>query len=549
MRIGPLSLTVFLWTGVFSQAGGWTSMFAAQVTSKATRTQTVRPVAHPAETAMILAALMRYADGKPDGSMLDQQLALRLNRLPNARAAVKRWVAGFARLTLAERQARLPGVSGLDRVQAVPFVRSRFAVQAGAFALPKAQVSKPIVDILPAQTVKPGQIEEYRLDYTGLSCVKAADAANRDKPVAFTTMITHPGGPQVPYNYDSRSFPPQGSLSGITSGMASAANAGPVWTAESFYTSGWDPGYIFVSALLMDDGTLEAQKEDMGIVYATAETVASTVDGNDRITPLFTGLTYALGVLHLGNPDRWATQSVVARIYSVSNHNAYSVQTPNSTAGIPWRIEVKHNTRGADYSLLYNVPSVVQRWARVKVSLVKIAAEGAVKDKENGLADFVTEIQIGLLTSATREFGRDHNQLVPAYSVLRNMFPGQKAPITIKLYERDAPPELDTWAPLLVGKCEACGVWEVWNNLTEYQEGGNCIYTGPCPPVFHECDLNLKPNVTSAGGEVSNTRLTISFDLDTGAIRGDLWGSKGQVLTARGDPAHERRAMIQFRVD
>jgi hypothetical protein len=393
--------------------------------------------------------------------------------------------------------------------------------------------------------LNPSQKEEYRLDYAGLSCVTAANPATGDKPVAFTTMITHPGGPQVPYKYDSRSFPSQGSLSGITSGMTSAANAGPAWTAGVFYHSGWDPGHIFVSVLLMDDGALEAQKEDMAILYATAETVASTVDGDDRITPLFTGLQYALGVLHLSNPDRWATHSVVARIYSASDHNAYYVQAPKNTAGILWKMEAKHNTGGADYAFLYNVPSVIPQQVPVKVSLTKIVAEGAIKDKENGLADFASEIRIGN-TGAEHEFARDHNQLLPGYAVRRDMFVGQKVPITIKLYERDAAPE---WASTAgwIG-CSVCGVWD---KIPSYLQ--SCVYSGPCNPVFHECDLNPKPKVTTGSGWTAvtqeNTTLTISFDLNTGTISGDLSGAKGQVLTSHGDQAHERRAMIQFKVE
>ncbi|MFH1177388.1 MAG: hypothetical protein V1750_08270, partial [Acidobacteriota bacterium] len=349
--------------------------------------------------------------------------------------------------------------------------------------------------------------------------------------------------------YDSKSFPATGSPASVVSGTKSTANAGPAWIAGNFYHSGWDAGHILVSALLLDDGTLAAQKDDMQVLFATAEVFANTIPGDDRITPLQQGLTYTLGVLHLANPARWSAKAVDTRIFSASDYDALYIKAANTTAGILWKIAVKHDSGGSDYSVFYNVPSAIPQYVPVKLRVVRLVAEGPGKDTENGLADFVSEIAIGG-ASLEHEFAQDNNDLSPDYLIWRKMFAGQTVHVTIEIRERDAAPAYGMTSGAW-GGCRVCCEYGTLPTVPAYMKG--CLYVGPCGPVQHLCDVNPKPKESSGSGWGSvtheNATLELDYNMVTGAITGDLTGAKGQVLTSHGDAQSPRRAMIQLKIE
>ena len=491
----------------------------------------------PAQTTMLLAALMRYANGQSDGSFFDRQLALRLKRLPHAKVTTKRLVSRVAAMPESTRKALLgpPGGNLVALRYAAPKT-SPAARTPGRFQ-PAAGLAL-IGDTLPPEPADTSGITGYRLDYTGLWCVKRSIGAQpADKPVIFTTMITHPSG-AAPFSYSYQSFPPSGSLSGVVSGTVSTANSGPAWQSSTFNNA----GNIFVSALLMDDGTLAQQKQDMEVLFATSEVFASTIPGEDRITPMQAGLTYTTGVLHLSNPQRWSLKAVQSRTLSVNDYVNYWDQAAKQTQGVPWKFQMKHDTQGSDYTVFYSLPTSATPRVVVRVTVLKIAATGSLNDDENGLADFDTNIGIGNQLSGftvgyvevSHFFAQDQNEVSSSYWVSRQMRTGQAIPIKIELRERDAPPEYERFSSGILGLgCDYCG-----SAPPEIREA--CTYVGPCSPKESTCDINPKPG--------SNI-LYLSYDPATGAITGDVTGQKGQVFTSRGDAFRPGRAMIQFKIE
>jgi hypothetical protein len=501
-----------------------------------------RAAAHPEGTALALAALLRYANNTPDGSFFDKQVALRLDKIPNARAIAKRLVQRYENLPTATRNVHFPGVTGADNLKTRAFdVGSYRNVAARAAAGSLAAVPSN-VDTLPPESPTPS-LSALEIDYAGFVCNKSADAAG-DKVAVYTNWIGHPKKTD-PYTTAVKKLPASGSISGATTGSASTANAGPIYSsATTLGVTSSDAGAVLVSSVLMDDGTLDAQTGDLEVLIGLAQTFASTVLGDDRMTPLKTGIDFTMGTLHLSNPEKWSTKAVQARLISITDLKDWAVQDAKNTSGIHWRFDEKHDARGSDYQLFFNAPGAAPQLKNVSVTIQSLTALGSVKDTENGSADLGAEVSVGGVSKA-REFAKDHNSVTPGWTVQRGMVmaANKKVHVTLTVYEKDAAPDFAVntggW-----GSCSMCGDWDKAKAFT-----GVCFYAGGCTPIFNNVDVNPKPDVGSGGwGSYQVRTVDVDVNLTTGAITGDAVGTKGNLITVTGDNP-ERKASIAFKID
>lgn len=511
-----------------------------------------RAVAHVEGTAFAMAALARYANGVTDNSPFDRQVAAWLGRIRNSRATAKRLVSRFERLAAADRATHLPGVAGVGNLETRAFSPGEFAKIANPYVANLGRLTAlPSVLTLPPDQAQQTGPTSYAIDYSGLACATQAVAAG-DNVAVYTAGISHKKN--QPYAIASKLLPSTGSIAGVKSGSTSTQAAGNAWSSATAPWDVGDSGWLFVSALLRDEGDLVQQESDMSVLFGLAQAFAANVPGDDRIGALKQGLDYTAGVLHLSNPAKWSTNAIASRIVTPAEYGSWFNSSPQSQSGMPFRFQTAHDPGGSAYTLFFNTPNVPAPAATmVKVTVSRIAALGAVKDTENGKADFGIEVMIGA-QSGNRAYPKDENVMTTAWTVERKMFGSGVVPIQIRVYELDAVPYTyfsgggflnSTWS------CAYCGVAppDQVSNVT------NCVPIGPCSPTFNVCDVSPKggaaPDTCASGCTDAKPTTTLSFDVNlaTGAITGDLTGKRGDTLTSTGGASEPRRTAIDVKIE
>lgn len=485
-----------------------------------------KPVPNPQASAIILAALTRYADGATkDLTGIDRSLAARLARIPNARAIAKRLTSRVAGLSASERSVELPGV--LPTALSAKFVASDYQKSLG----PIAVAAPEKVDKLPSQKTDTNTPSSYGIDYAGLTATRPLTPTG-DKLAVYTTTTDYYGGTNNPgYVTSSKLLPASGSFAGPAAGATSAAGAGVVGNMSLYGTT------EVLTALLIDDGTLDAQKQDIDVLQAAAETLAAALDTDDRIAALDQALKQTLSTLYLSNPARWTLDAVTTRIITMSDFDAMYASNAHTTNGVGWKfsgaLEPRPNT---SYTLFFTTAGGHPPLVPVTVSIDHLTALGTTKDDENGLADFHAEVTLsgpkengGATARAT--FTKDTNDVRPNWAAERKMFAGEKVHISIGIFDRDKPPKSNVWTGGWGIGCSVCGDISI----------SDCGYVGPCPPIYNPVDVNPK-----AGS--SRQTIELVYDLTTGAITGDLTGKKGDMLSATGNSARTK-TKIDFKIE
>ena len=195
----------------------------ATARAPAATTRARNPAANPKATAVILAALTRFANGQ-SLDPLDKAIAETLSKLPNARATALRITTSFEKASAAERALALPGAVDL----ASPSRRFDLGQYQSA-ARPRASAGSLTASGLEEAGVMPAEkrTPKYEISYTGLACTTPSAAAG-DKPLEYVITIVQEGKILV----DKKSFPAGGPLTGIVAGSASSQGAGLVWSSE-----------------------------------------------------------------------------------------------------------------------------------------------------------------------------------------------------------------------------------------------------------------------------------------------------------------------------
>jgi hypothetical protein len=342
--------------------------------------------------------------------------------------------------------------------------------------------------------------------------------------------------------------------------MTSAAAAGPAWKDSRNapdYQPG-DAGVLFISALLKDKGDLQAQKDDLAVLYNLAQTLAVHAAGSDRMTALSDAVNYSTGILHLSNPEKWSPDTVVTRLVSDEQYSKMYLTPPQTTAGIAWMFDSKHDTGGSDYEVFFRTPANTVQRPMVNVTILEAKAIGKDPGQADGLPNFVGGVSIGAgsdTQTAKRRFAKHTATVAPAWVAQRAMLPAQQVTISISLSDLHAAPE---FAYDRTGEQDSYCAPAPRATDPSGQPLGLTYYEGPCLEFHSTYDIN--PAQAQGGVDTDPTRypeisptptsqISFVYDLKTGAISGDVKGKKGDVFTVSGNAPEPQRATLRFTVE
>ncbi len=485
----------------------------------------MRPLAHAEATGMMLGALTRFANGTgTDG--IDRSLAHHLARIPGARATAQRIVSRVQHTPIADRRAMLPGVADVSGGAPLDAQKYRAGLPSTA-----SLAALTFNDRIQDQYTSGEQTQE--IDYAGLSCTTPPQTVSG--VAVYTAAITYdaPGT----YVVKSSMVPASGSISGLAAGKVTTSGAGPALVAPQGFlgsAANWHNNkFIFLSALLPDDGALASHKNDVDVLIATAETFAAMATGDDRIQPLVSSLAASLNLLVLANPDKWSAHSVATTILDSGLANAPT----QTTGGTPWKFQLPGETAGSNVQLLFNAQStptsanvdvgidiqdirlVLTGRGRGILSPLHLEASVGIKIK-NEIAGVTVGHSLGQTTDAH-----------VAWAINRRLLPGQLPTVTISLESREKGPSFqDHSKPSGWGYNGYNGFCA--DDPSKSPGTYNCKYEGPCPAIVTPIDLS------PVNG---HTWLTFTYDPATGAIAGDITGKRGAgpiVVTGDGEGKH-----------
>ena len=479
----------------------------------------LQPLQQPEITAMMLGALTRYANGTA-ATPMDHALAARLATIPNARAVVKSLVGRIQRTPLTDRTVMLPGVA--DVSGGIPIDVQKFRAGVAASARPFVLTFNDRLQDQQAQSVTTEEI-----DYAGVTCKTAPQTVNAVAIYAAAITYTKNG-----YVVTSKTLPASGSISGLTAGKTSTAAAGAALVAPKGFLADSAPlnfDFLLFAAALPDDGALAQHQSDMATLIGTAETFALMAQGDDKIKPLATSLGASLNLLVLADPSKWTPHSASTQLLSSTFANA-ATQT---TDGVPWKFQLPSDTAGSDLQLLFTVPPAATASVDVRLDIqeIRLVQQGRSITPPAPRNLFVDLSMVGN-EGAGGGAGVSHhlgttNDARVAWSTSRRFLPGQPVTVYVNLWAHDPRP-----AYKLLTSCSGYG-WGLSNcqctfcgdDPHDHQAPGGCVYKGQCAaPVTA---INLSP-------VANRTSLVLKYDPASGAITGDVTGSRGKPLTATG---------------
>ncbi len=518
----------------------------AQPAAKVFAAAPTRVAAHnPAGAAKALAALARFANDQLTDSPYDRRLTAALSKLPNAKAIAKRVVAPYEAMSAAERGVVFPGVPA-EQLMTRGFDRPGFDKWRAAHAeAATAKLAAATRTTLPPDPVDPKNKAQHEIVYRGMKVSTGADADGTDEPVVFTAVFT-PGGPSDPYKTVSHTLPDSGTL-GVANGASSGASAGDVW-AGPMWPGGWNSGLVFLTAVLEDNGDLAQRKEEINFLIAFAKSEASEDNNLDRMFVLRRELEDTLDLLHLANRQAWDSRAIQVMLLGAAEYDALHLQAPQATP-FPHKLETRHNPRGGDYTLYFDVPAPQISRKTVTVTIKQIEAIGPERDKlENQQADFGIDVTLAANTAAStsRTFARNKNLLKPGWTVERRVKAGRNVALSLRLWDRDPAPK------------SACTSQAGWPHAlcTSYcadipvdctpgpANSNHCAaYDGTCPEAQVDYDINAAPD--GGGGWSGDTQREIHavFDLGSNTLSGDINGPAG-TYTLTGTPGAGNQARI-----
>jgi hypothetical protein len=484
---------------------------------------------NPQATARSLAALARFANGQLGDSAYDKRIAAALGKLPNAKAIARRIVGPYETLSPSERAQIFTGVAGLDKLTTRPYDR------AAADKLRDSELAKaiPMVSKTVLAPDVPTGKGSYGLAYRGMTVHKGADADGTDEPVVFTTVFW-PGSAEQPYQSVSRTLPETGTL-GVANGASSGASAGDVWSTT------WWPGdfggILLLSAVLEDNGDLAQRKEDINLLIAFAMSETAENTGTNRMLVLRQELEDTLELLHLANHQYWDSKAVQVRLLTSADYDQLYDQAPVATP-FPHRLTMRHNPRGADYTLYFDIPVPQVTWRTVSVTIKQLEALGSGRDaKQNQLADFGVDVRIDGNTGgfASQLFPGNKNLVKTSWTVERQIQAGSNVKIHLAAWDRDPTPKFN---------CLDFGCSNYCADLPDPNQTG--AYAGRCPPRHAPYDINERPPAYTGwclGCLDSAREIDAVFDLGSNTLSGDINGPAG-TYTLTGNASSEQARVI-----
>ncbi|MCB9704118.1 MAG: hypothetical protein H6711_19675 [Myxococcales bacterium] len=475
----------------------------------------LRTTALPEESAVVLALLADIAEGR-GASPVAKQAAARLGGDARARALASELVATYNNLTPNARAALFPRIKDAGDITRAGSRYAKIGQQAPLKVLPGPIKIGP--EVLPPEFPYSWTVKNTLLSYAGVRVNKVADKDGSDELVVYSSFVTTATTyGEVTYpNLARATFPGAGVLSGLGLGAVSTAGAGPA--VDVPYAN--HPGFLIVSAVLEDDGGDAAvDVERLDLLLEAAMILAPTFPG-EELHRLESALQYSIALMRIGDPKRWGPTSVLVRRMEWPEYVSLYGTPPKKSYGIGHKLKFDHAIDGGAYTVFYDLPTYLPPRNEVVVALKKVEALGPVKDLEDdGLADLGARVTIRGVGSR-RAFTPNQNSVSALWSLSRAVLVGGPVEITVEVFEEDPSP---------------------YNGLM-----------GPYPNVEMTCDVNpvVTVDATCGWGNTCKspvTALRLFYDPASGKISGDLSGSKGQDLTATGDPG-DRQARVTLSI-
>lgn len=487
---------------------------------------------NPQASARSLAALARFANGQLGDSAYDKRVAAALAKVPNAKATARRLVGPYEALGPSERAQIFTGVSGLDKLT------NRAYDRAAADKLRDAELAK--TSTIPTRTILAPDVPtgkgSYALAYRGMTVHKGADADGTDEPVVFTTVFW-PGSVEEPFKSVSRTLPESGTL-GVANGASSGASAGDVWSTT--YWPGGHEGILLLSAVLEDNGDLAQRKEDISLLIALAVSETAESTAPNRMLVLREELEDTLALLHLANHQYWDSKAVQVRLLTSGEYDDLYDQAATATP-FPHRLTMRHNPRGADYTLYFDIPVPQVTWRTVSVTIKQLEALGSGRDQaQNGLADFGVDVRIDGNTggAATQLFSANKNLVKSAWTVERKVQAGSNVKIHLDAWDRNPTPKFS---------CLDIGCYSYCADAPDPNQSGT--YVGRCPPRHAPYDINERPPTYTGyciGCVDYEREIDAVFDLGSNTLSGDINGPAGTYTLTGTAGADQARVIVEI---
>lgn len=532
MFIGAVASTLSLTTLPKSQA--------APALPQPAPTRTLPKLANPAGTAKAIAALARFANGQLGQDPYDLRVGQVLGKRPTGKATAKRLVEAIEAMPVVDRGKLFPGVAKLESLTTHKFDRATFEQVA---ANRWAKVAHVNVTVLPPDPHNAYDKPQYELVYSGLKVAKTADADASDEAVVYLNVLSHTQTSNPKY------LPAAGTIA-AASGAVVTSHAGPAWSSPT-WPGGWNSGIVIVSGVLEDDGDLELRKQELELLVQFALSEAEEDPQTpDRMEVLRRELEDALALLHLANPARWSARAIQVRKLTAMEYDELYLK-PSTQAPVAHKLTARHDPRGADYTIYFDIPPPKASYKRVFVKLKEVEALGPDRDAaENKIADLGARVAISgnAPAEATRVFTRNKNLVQPGWTVEREAVAVRPLNIRVRLFDDDPSPDCaclssGSWPMSGCGtycaaptKKETCGVF-----IKSMPGASGAAYGGPCPHAQTEYDIHPLAN---SGVDWQYQELNFSYDLATNKLSGDLNGSPGTFTVLGTDGAGNRARVV-----
>lgn len=461
------------------------------------------PARHePEVSAMVMAALRRYADGSVRPTPFDTAIDKAMKKVKGGRAIAKGIVD------------RIDGLPQPTRAKAFGTRSTSTAVSREGFAAAKAKTGLGYagVGITSATTLPDVNVDgppSYRLSLRGVGAERISDADGADEVVAMTTVIQPAGSSWVATTVGA---PATGAVTDLA--------VGDIEPVDRTILQG-KPGLALVASVAFeaDGDDADVRAEYLAMVALAGGLATQLIEPEQlpqfQLADYAFAIDYTVGLLALSDPDRWPAgalqKTMLGYAQDISLHSLYA--TPPTMAGaVPWKLAHVHDTSVGKYTLYYDVPSPILTRPNVRVKVV-----GAKSlDPETGGDDLHVEVAIGD-AGVGKDLVDNKNTHTLTWTVQRKVAPGTDVTLTLSLWERDDGPS-SGWSFSETGGVTACG--------------GPPL--SPCPDS--QSILDIPPG----GG---NT-LFLTLNPATGKITGGVTGDVGQTLSVTGNSG--KRGKLDF---
>lgn len=460
----------------------------------------------PAMTALVTAALRRFADGTMTKDPLEKAIAQSLNKTRSGKAVAKRIVARIDALTPDARANAFAGKNDRGVVTGAALV---VAMASAGSVFAGVGIKPP--DTLPAEAaVLPSTFE---LSITGVQATETSDPDGNDELLAMSTFVRV--NAENNFVVDTIATPQSGTITGLAAGDIDPLD-------RSLYSGANAYGFLATAVFEADDDDEALREEYLAMVALAkplAEQLATPGDTlTTRLGRFAFALDYTIGLLAISNPTRWPAGVLQKSMVGLGTMWA----TPAATAGaVPWKLAHVHDLPSGHYTLYFDVPSPPIVLPNVKVKITRLES----LDPESSGDDLTlrTTISYESLTKTLPTNKSVHN---PNWTVQRKVNPGQIL-IEIGAQDFDAGPDYGTIGGGFGGSVP-CG-----------DPPGPAEHT-PCPDSYDALDFDPIDVYWSA-------RLTL--DIATGKITGAATGNVGDTLTMTGDDGQRGKLKVVITVD